>query len=108
MTAAAFWWVHTVTVETYEGVGANGATKLAAPVSVECWVEPGNKLVRNADGAEVVSSSSIHGPLDQSARFVVGSKVTVAGDGSRRVLALERFDSGELGLNLEHFVAHLT
>jgi hypothetical protein len=107
MTAAAFWWVNTVTVEQYLGVGANAASKFAAPASVACWVEDGNKLIRDSQGAEVVSSAAIHGPLDQAALFPVGSKVTVNGRTSR-VLTLDRLDATGLAAGASHFVAHLT
>lgn len=105
MSAAAFWWVNTVTVKTYQGSGAYGDL-WGDPVTVNCWIEDGSKLVLNANGDEVVSTTSVHGPLDQAALFAVGSEVTNGGRTSR-VISLDRFDSGSLALGVDHFVANL-
>lgn len=107
MTEAAFWWVNTVSVETFTGSGSHGPA-WAAPVTVNCWVEDGTQMVRDSQGNETVSSTAIHGPLGLAAMFAVGSKVTTVGKaGASQVLTLDRFDSGTLGLKLEHFVARL-
>lgn len=107
MTAAAFWWVNTVTVRTLTTRGTYGAS-YSDPVDVQCWVESGVKMVRNLAGEEVVSSSEIRGPLDNAALFKAGSLVTVAGGTAATVLSVDTFDSGSLGLDLEHFIAYLT
>jgi hypothetical protein len=49
----------TVTVASYQGDSAYGAT-YAAPVIVDCRVQHGRKLVRSATGDEVVSESTIY------------------------------------------------
>jgi hypothetical protein len=107
MTEAAYWWVNQVQVETYLGSGSYGPDWAAAE-TVDCWVEAGAKDVRAADGDVVVSTAAVHGPLDQAGKFTVGSKVTTDGSTPARVITLDRFDSGSLGLGLDHFVANLT
>lgn len=107
MTEAAFWFVHTVTVDTYLGQRANGAA-WDTDNAVACWVEESTELIRDTDGKEVVSSAKVFAPLDQRSRFATGSKVTLPSGRVARVLVLSVFDSGSLDLGLDHVEAHLT
>lgn len=106
MTEAAFWWVNTGSVQTYLGSNAFDG-QLADAVDVACWVEDGVKLVRNAQGDEVVSTSTVFGALTDADKFAVGSNFTYNGRIST-VIDVTRFDSGSLDLELDHFEAHLT
>jgi hypothetical protein len=107
MSEAAYWWVNQVQVQTFLGRGTFG-DQWAASQTVDCWVEAGSKLVRDASGTEVVSTAAVHGPLSDAGKFTVGTKVATPGAAAARVLTLDRFDSGTLNLQLDHFVAHLT
>jgi hypothetical protein len=106
MTEAAFWWVNTVTVSPYLGTGVKGPT-YGAPVQVACWIEDEVKLVRHPDGSEVVSSASIYLPLSSAGNFPTGSKV-VTPSRTAFVITNNRFDSGTLGLGIDHAVVTLT
>lgn len=105
MTEAAFWWVHTGSVETYEDSGAYGDT-WADPVDVACWVEGDQKLIADTGGNEVTSTSVVRGPLTDKDKFSPGSKFTYQGQTSR-VVSLAWFDSGALDLDLDHYEARL-
>lgn len=51
--------VHTVTVRRFLGSGATG--NLYAPAaSIPCFVEDNRQLVRNTDGREVVSQTTVY------------------------------------------------
>jgi hypothetical protein len=71
----AEFWQHTITVEMFLGAGAYGDV-YAAPVTVIGFMDGTRKLVRGANGEQVVSESSFYtypitGPL-----FVTDSRVT--------------------------------
>lgn len=107
MTEAAFWFVHSVTVDTYLGT-KNSVASWDTDNTVSCWVEETTDLVRDANGTEVVSSAKVFAPLAERARFVVGSKVTLPSGREARVLALSVFDSGSLDLGLDHIEVAVT
>ena len=90
----ASWWRHQVSIARYEGVGAYG-DKYATPVTYLGVVEDQRRLVRDADGEEVVSSSTVRLPI-ATPDVPLGSIVTLPGFGGRMstVLAVSRHDSG--------------
>lgn len=101
------WWVHTVQVATYLGAGSAG-DQYAAPVAKAAWVEDVQKLVRDTkSGEETVSSSTVCGPLSDSAVYLPGSLVTLPSGRTARVLSLGYLDSGGLG-GLDHIEVSLT
>lgn len=106
MTEAAYWFVNTVTVETYLGETAKGPS-YAAATDVACWVEDETRLIRNADGSEVVSSATVYAPLDAAAMFPPKSKVTTS-TRTAFVIATNALDSGSLDLELDHVQISLT
>lgn len=67
-----------VAVQTYEGEGAYGKV-LAASANKVCGLQTTRKLVRNADGEEVVSEFTLQASPDDAAAFTPRSEVTVAG-----------------------------
>jgi hypothetical protein len=68
----------TVAVETWTGEGSYGPV-YAASVNKTCNVDSTRRLVRNANGEEVVSELTLHvAPADEAA-FLPESRVTVAG-----------------------------
>lgn len=83
---------HTVTVEPYEGDGAHGPI-YGAPVEVDCLIDESRKVVRNADGVEVVSEVTFFCGVDE--QVPPSSKVTVRGRDTY-VIASKRQDGGGL------------
>jgi hypothetical protein len=84
---------HTVTVEAYEGEGAHGPV-YAAGVSVRALVRPQTRMVRAADGREVVSSSSAFARRGLTAP--PGSRVTLPDGRTTTVIAFLDQDGGGL------------
>lgn len=77
---------HTVTVKPRTGSGGFGPA-YGEPFIVSAIVEEGSRLVRDADGAEVVSSARVHCGFDVV--VPVGSMVTVwSGTARERVSAV--------------------
>jgi hypothetical protein len=50
---------HTVTIEPYQGNGANGPV-YGAPVEVPCFRDDKRRLVRAPNGSQVVSESTVY------------------------------------------------
>jgi len=69
-----FWFPHTVKVRDSIASGGRGS-RLGDPRDVAAEVKDEHRLVRTADGREVVSSSTVTVPLE--ANVSVGSEVTV-------------------------------
>lgn len=94
----AQWWVHAVTVERFAGPGPEGDTWAAPVPGVPCFVEDTRKLVRAANGSEVVSETTVYFPSAE-ADIPAGSKVTLTApfDGrTATVLKCSRHDGGGL------------
>jgi len=66
----------TVGIETKTGNGSYGPL-YAASVNVTCVVSTTRRMVRNADGVEVVSERTLGVPASDEARFTPGSRVTI-------------------------------
>lgn len=64
------------TVEDYLGSGAYGAT-FGPPREISCWIEEGRKVVRDNDGNEVLSDTTLICSPDVD--VPVESKVSVGG-----------------------------
>lgn len=97
MAGIAALFTQSVTVETLTGSGAYGDV-YAAPTVVECFINDRAKMVRNSQGDEVVSSTTLYAPLASSpddpataGQFSPGSRVTVNGR-SALVLSVARRD----------------
>jgi hypothetical protein len=69
-------YVHTVSVQTYQGTGAQGDV-FAAAVVVPGWLEDKRRIVRDKDGQEVVSSSQFSCDVTHLAKFTPDSKVAL-------------------------------
>jgi len=67
----------TVALETYSGESAYGPI-YAASVNKTCYVVPARRLVRNAEGLEVISEVTIHADPADEADFTAESRVTIA------------------------------
>lgn len=95
MTLLSMWLQHTVTVEPYLGSGAFGDT-YGAPVTVSCWVEASRKVVRDADGSEVVSGTTVYAQPGVTAP--ARSRVTLPDGRVTLVITVADRDSGALPL----------
>jgi hypothetical protein len=71
----------TVAVESYSGEGAYGPI-YAASATVSCNIDGTRRLVRNANGDEVVSEATLHVHPNDAAAFVPESRVTISGRAS--------------------------
>lgn len=89
-------WTHlyaTVTVETYAGSGAYGDV-YDEPVSRRCAIDDTRRLVRSADGQEVVSETTIITRREYKPDFVPGSRVTLPDRVATVIKASELTDGG--------------
>lgn len=102
----ARWFVHTVTVETFQGSGAYGDV-FAAPVAVKGFLSGARKLVRDSTGQQVVAESSFYTSLANAALFTPDTRVTSSG-AVARVITVSVNDSGGLMPNVEHVAVALT
>jgi len=100
MTLAAFW-VHTVTVETYQGQGSSGPV-FAAPVTVSGFLDTTVDLMRSGTVEEATDASSMFfTDPSNAALFTPQSRVTssdLGGDGKATVVKVNSLTSGGLGL----------
>lgn len=100
-------WVHEVQVSKYLGTSGRGGDVWADPVPVQCWVEDVIKLVRDTNGAEVVSSATLATALTAADPFAPNSKVQLPSGRVARVLTVSRGDSGSMELP-DHIEVALT
>lgn len=98
-------YIHTVSVETFEGTGAYGDV-YSEPVEVVGWLEDRRKLVRDKDGQEVVSSSMFMCDNEHLDKFTPDSRVTLPRR-TASVIGVGDFNSGALELP-DHLEIDLT
>jgi len=88
---------HRVTAEAYRGDSAYDDTYEPAVPQIHCFQDDARQLVRNANGEELVSMTTLYTARAQRGRFVPDSRVTLAdGRVAYVILARERSD-GNLG-----------
>lgn len=94
MSWGAFFYPHTVQVRDLQAGGGMGDS-YAAPRMLRAEVKDEQQLVRAADGAEVVSSTTVKVPLPE--HITPGSLVTVwqgkSGEREAEVLAVARHEN---------------
>jgi hypothetical protein len=96
---------HQVDVEPYVGSGPYGdAYDKSRPV--RCWRDDGRKLVRDGNGEQVVSTTTLLARLADAEALVPGSRVTVDGR-TAYVISLARRDDAGMGA-WQHAEATLT
>lgn len=81
MSGIEDFFVHSLSVESFEGVGALGDV-YAAPVTVPGFLEGKNVMVRDAAGNMVVASSTFYCSAADGAQFTPDSRVTSASPGT--------------------------
>ena len=106
MSGIEDFYVHTVTVETHLGTGANGDV-YAAPQTVPGLLQGEVKLIRSTDGTQVVSASQFYCSIADGAKFTPDSRVTVASGRTAQVIIVNSNDAPGLGLP-EHTAVYLT
>lgn len=106
MSGIEDFYVHTVTVETHLGTGANGDV-YAAPTVVTCYVDGSTQLIRNTNGEQVVSNTHVYCPIADGAKFTPDSRVTLQSGRTAQVITTNQLDAPGLGLP-EHTAVYLT
>lgn len=96
---------HRATVEPYAGDTGSGPAH-DPPKQVRGLVEDKRRLVRNDEGAEVVSETTFYTRLEHADRFNAGARVTVNGRTST-VITAARWDDRNLG-GWQHLAVSLT
>lgn len=99
-------WVHEVTVKTVIGTGAYGPV-YAAPVTVSCFATDKRRLVRNSEGKEIISETTLNGPTAHALVWTPGSLVTLPSGREATVITCSSHTSGDLDLP-DHAEATLT
>lgn len=84
---------HSVTVEPYLGASAYGP-RYGLPVTVTCFLDQQTRMVRQADGTQVSSSSTVYAPLATDAP--AQSRVTLPDGRQTTVIAALRRNGGGL------------
>lgn len=102
--ALSEFWVHEITVEAFEGTSGYGKPIYANPVTVVCFIDDRRRLVRDINGDQVVSETTIAvGSTVPS--IPVQSKITLPGRfGGRTTLVVSSSvgDTGGLLAEVEH------
>ncbi|WP_344161702.1 hypothetical protein [Nocardiopsis rhodophaea] len=84
-----------VTVEPYQGAGPYGPT-YGAPVTVRALMDAKRRLVRDAQGAETISETTLRVRLDHVDDFPPGSRVTLPDSTQPTVITTSRHDGRSL------------
>lgn len=94
----ASWWVHKVTVQRFASAGPEADTYDAAVTDVPCFVSDKRRLVRAANGEQVVSETTVLFPKDVP-NIPPDSLVTLPaafGERTSSVITFSRHDGGGL------------
>jgi len=83
---------HRVTVKALTGNGAYGPEYATGVPNVPCMLDDSRKLVRNGDGDEVVSETTLICRLQHAALFTPGSEVTLPRRTAHVIGVAERTD----------------
>lgn len=83
-----------VVVEAYAGKTGAGTVQYAAPVTVRMLVDATRRFVRDANGNQVVSETTLYAPLDTVCP--PQSRVTVPGKPASTVITVAELDGGTL------------
>lgn len=69
-------YVHTIDINTLTGAGAWGNT-YEAHENIRCFIDETRTIVRDAQGAEVISETTLTAPPEFAGIFLPGSLVTL-------------------------------
>jgi hypothetical protein len=84
-----------ITVEPYQGDGPWGPS-YGEPVTVRALMDAARRLVRDAEGAEVVSGTTVRVRLVDAGHFPPGSRVTLPDGTAPTVITTARHDGRTL------------
>lgn len=96
MDLPGFWLQHTVPVEPYEGTNGYGQAVYGTVFNLECLAEDGRKLVRDEDGHEVVSETTLY--ANRGPSIPAHSRVTLPSGRASKVIVVKDRDGGDLPL----------
>lgn len=85
--------VHTVTVEPWSGSGAYGDI-WGTPFTMACFVEDKRRLVRDADGSEVISETTVY--ANRGPTIPNRSRITLPSGRQPLVIVVSDHDGGTL------------
>lgn len=88
---------HTVSVEPLEGAGAYGDRFTAQVDNIACMRDDKVRMVRNSDGDQVTSQTTLYMRLVQEPRFPAGSRVHLPTRVATVIGYARREDGGKLG-----------
>lgn len=86
------WLTDSVQVETAEGIGFDGVNTGSVVTVSNVMVDDETRLVRNNDGNEVVSSTTVYVALDAADVFALHSKVTLPSGRITTVIKVASYD----------------
>jgi hypothetical protein len=98
-------YVHTVTVETREGTGANGDVYAAAQI-VAGFLDGKTQLIRNQDGEQVLSQSQFYCSTADGLKFALDSRVTLSDGRHAQVIIVNQLDAAGMLAGVEHSVVY--
>lgn len=99
--------VHAVVLRPFSGMGSHGAV-LAAARTRRCFVDGKRRLVRDRDGAQVISETTLYDTdLGAEALYKPRGQVTLPSGQVATVIACHRRDGGALDLP-DHLEVNLT
>lgn len=94
----ASFWVHHLSVRTYQGTNGSGDPILSDPVDVPCFISARRRYIRNTAGDQVVSESSASADPSYAATFRDASVVTFDDGTTSTVISVAVSTSGPLDL----------
>lgn len=93
MAGIAALFTDSVSVETYRGTKANTGADYASPATDVCFVNEKRNLVRDAQGTEVVSETTLYTALASISLYTPGSRVTIDAR-KAHVISAQRHEHG--------------
>lgn len=99
------WFVDTITVEPFTGTSGYGVDQFSAPQQVTGFLEAARKLVRSANGDQIISEATFYTDKANVNLFPANSRVTYPGV-TTRVIRPNVNDGPGLGLP-EHLAVTL-
>jgi len=94
----AEFFVHTGTVKTFQGESGYGVDQYSAPATKAGFLDGAQKLVRDANGEQVVASATWYTDPADIALYALDSLVSVLNLTDAHVIAVASMTSGSLDL----------
>ncbi|WP_435109925.1 hypothetical protein [Nocardiopsis synnemataformans] len=84
-----------ITVEPHLGSGAHGSV-YGAPVTVRALMDAKRRRIRDTEGDEVISETTLRVRLDVAQHFATGSRVTLPDGTMPTVIRADRHDGRQM------------